>query len=421
MLKKTSFTSPQGSRTQMRSTTMKNLLFISSYPLPLYKGSNQHAYFFLKSLVNNFNVYCIFFVQPENEAVFEDNIDSNTLGIKKYEICYFKENPRKNKYYERIRKNIEFPYRYMNLATHSHGKRIINTYIKRYSIDIIHFEHFHYVKYAFFLPPDIKKIVVYHDLYHSLGLMKIRFENRYINKLELLLGSVKQYLFERILDSRISLKVFLNPIEMLSLPNKSICIPHIVNPEIQYNKPDDTNFINILFLGGYNHPPNRLSFKYIIDSVLPLLVKKQTNFKIWVIGPGAEKYNDYLSQFRDSKFFCIKNFVPDINDVFKNIDIALYPILYGGGIKTKVIETMAAGIPIVTTMQGVFGLSGLPKNCVDVCKTPTEFVNELVLLMNNYSLRLNKSLKGREYVEREHSVQKLSEKVNKVYQNTIAK
>ena len=110
---------------------MKNLLFISSYPLPLNKGSNQHAYFFIKTLACKLNVYCIFFVQSENIDDFEDNIDTQTLGIKNYEICYFKKNSRKNKYYNRIRKIIEFPSSYMNLATHTQGKKIISTHINK--------------------------------------------------------------------------------------------------------------------------------------------------------------------------------------------------------------------------------------------------------------------------------------------------
>ena len=398
---------------------MKNLLFISSYPLPLNKGSNQHAYFFIKTLACKLNVYCIFFVQSENIDDFEDNIDTQTLGIKNYEICYFKKNSRKNKYYNRIRKIIEFPSSYMNLATHTQGKKIISTHINKYSIDIIHFEHFHYAKYAFILPAYIKKVVVYHDLYHLIYWMQIRFEKSYLRKLELFIGSVKKYIFEKMLESRVDLKIFLNPIEMASLPNRSAFIPHIVNPEIKYKQPDDNKFLNILFLGGYNHPPNRISFKYIVDSILPLLVEKLTNFKIWVFGSGAEKYNEYLAQSQNSNFVDIKGFVHDINKVFEEIDIALFPILYGGGIKTKVIEAMAAGIPIITTPQGIFGLNNLPEECVEVCKTPDEFVKSLVSLMKNHSFRLKRSIKGKKYVEKEHSVEKLAAKVMKVYQSIL--
>jgi glycosyltransferase involved in cell wall biosynthesis len=404
---------------------MKNILFISSYPLPLYKGSNQHAYFFLKSLANIFNVYCIFFVQPENRNEFQDCLDIRSLGVKEYEICFFKEVPNKkshlkiskNKYYAKIRRAIHFPYTYMNMATHSHGKRLISNFIEKYSIDIVHCEHFHYAKYLMYLPSQIFKVVVYHDLYHLVLWEKIKIEKKISAKIELLFDCAKRYLFEKMLEHKVDLNIFLNPEEMKTFSKRSVCIPHIVNPEIKYNIPSNDNFLNILFLGGYNHPPNRISVQFIMDSILPILVDKLTDFKIWIVGPGAEKYEMYIAGSPYRNFICIKGFVPDINEVFQNMNVALFPILYGGGVKTKVIEAIAAGLPVVTTPQGISGLEHLPKNCVEVCCTPEEFLSALFLLKNNVSLRKERSKKGKKFITQNYSVEALSVKVNAIYRH----
>ena len=402
---------------------MKNLLFISSYPCPLYKGSNQHAYFFLKSLASIFNVYCIFFVQPENKNQFIDNLDICALGIKEYDICFFKELHRNKyfpkiigqKYYEKIRKTIQFPYGYMNMATHLYGKRLILKFIQKYSIEIVHFEHFHYVKYLLYIPSSTKRIVVYHDLYHLVDWEKFKTEKKIFPKLELLISSFKKYLFENYLEYKTDLKIFLNPVEMQFSSDRAAFIPHIVNPEIKYNLPKNDKCTNILFLGGYNHPPNRVSVKYIVDKILPLLVGKIKDFKIWVIGPGAEKYQQFKSQSAYGEFIYLKGFVSEINAVFQNMSIALFPILYGGGIKTKVIEAMAAGIPVITSPQGVFGLKNLPENCVEVCRSPDEFFRSLMLLSEDLSLRQERSKRGKHFVNQNHSVEKLSSKIKETY------
>ena len=68
---------------------MKNILFISSYPFPLDKGSNQHAFFFIKALSAKFNVYCLFFAQPRH--ALPDDLDAplDVLGIQAYTLCTF--------------------------------------------------------------------------------------------------------------------------------------------------------------------------------------------------------------------------------------------------------------------------------------------------------------------------------------------
>jgi glycosyltransferase involved in cell wall biosynthesis len=402
---------------------MKNLLFISSYPFPLYKGSNQHAFFFIKSLTSIFNVYCIFFIQPENRKEFQDNLRAGDLDIKDYAISFFKEEQdsilfakiSKNKYYVKIRRIFHFPYYYMNMATHDDGKRLIQRFTKQYSIDVVHVEHFHYAKYLFDLSPEIKKVVVYHDLYHRIHWDQFKIDRKITARFFSILACLKKYLFERILSLKTDLNIFLNPVEMEFFSKRTVCIPHIVNPEIKYSWSVDKGCINILFLGGYNHPPNRVSVKYIVDSILPLLAKRSNDFKIWIIGPGAEKYEEIISGSPYRDLICLKGFVPDINDVFQNMDVALFPILYGGGIKTKVIEAMAAGLPVLTTPQGVFGLRPLPENCVEVCQSPDDFLRALIMLKQNVTLRKERSLKGKEFISRYHSVEMLPEKIKDAY------
>jgi glycosyltransferase involved in cell wall biosynthesis len=202
---------------------------------------------------------------------------------------------------------------------------------------------------------------------------------------------------------------------MKSLPNHSIYIPHIVNPNIIFRKARNQKSFNILFLGAYNHPPNRISFKYIIDKILPKLIKTKQQFKIHVIGSNTKKFQVILNNSKYKDLIVLHGFVEDINNVFDEMDIALFPILYGGGIKTKVIDALAAGIPVVTTPQGIVGLIDLPQNAIGVCNTVNGIVNELKELMNDFSLRLERSKLGKDYVDNQHSYKIFAEKVKEAY------
>ncbi len=204
---------------------------------------------------------------------------------------------------------------------------------------------------------------------------------------------------------------------MVLSPKKSVYVPHIVNPDITYNYPKNSELIKILFIGGYNHPPNRMSVKFIIEKIIPGLVKKTDRFQIQIVGSGSENIGKQLTNSYYQRFFNLRGFVQDINDVFEGADIAFFPILYGGGIKTKIIEAMAAGLPVVTTPEGVFGLNNLPANCVGVAKSPNDLIREIILLMNNYKARSERSQTARAYIEKEHSFNTMSNAVSRVYQN----
>ncbi len=394
---------------------MKNLLFISSLPFPLNKGSNQHAYLFLKALAGKFNVYCIFFIQPETVHYQLNMKPLMDMAIKDYKICYFQSHVPQNPFFERLRILCNFPYSYMNLATHSEGIKTINDCIKKYSINIVHIEHLHYVKYAFHMPQKVKKVFVYHDMYHRIPWQLIQSEKIYHKKLFLFISGLKKYIFERLLERIIDLKIFLNPVEMLALPNKSLCIPHIINPAINYREPVKNDCCHILFLGGYNHAPNRRSVKYILDGVLPALAKRTSNFRLILVGSGMEKFNDYLKISPFKNLVKIKGFVEDINEIFGDTDIALFPILDGGGIKTKIIEAMAAGIPVVTTSEGIFGLTGLPEKAVSVGNHVEDITEKVLALITNFPLRVKCSQVAKEYVDENHSYDTIAEKLTNSY------
>jgi glycosyltransferase involved in cell wall biosynthesis len=396
---------------------MKNLLFISVYPFPLDMGSKQHAYFFIKALCEHFNVYCLFFIPPGFPIPMQDELDAIDLDIKGLRLCFFN-TPNKNKnYLEYLRNIVNFPNSFTKLATHSNGYHAIKSCIEKYSIDTVHFEHFWFTNYIFKLNKNLKKVIVYHDLHHTIFKQQIKYERRLSIKIQLFFEMIKCYIFERLLDRHVSLKVFLNPTEMELLPKKAVYIPHIVNSDIQYQDARDTDFFNILFLGAYNHAPNRFSVAFIIDQILPNLLKTINNFKIHIIGPGTENFLDMASKSLYKEFVWLHGFKKDINDAFKNMDLALFPIIYGGGVKTKIIDAMAAGVPVVTTPEGLTGMTNLPANCIGVGNTPEEIVRAMLALMSSCTLRKERSRSGRQYITEEHSFEAFSRKVTETYMN----
>ena len=97
------------------------------------------------------------------------------------------------------------------------------------------------------------------------------------------------------------------------------------------------------------------------------------------------------------------------------MDIALLPILDGGGIKTKIIDALASGVPVVTTPKGAEGLNKLSKGFIGIGRTPGELVTEMLNLMQDHDLRREKSERAKCFIDGEHSYDALLGKLAQCY------
>jgi glycosyltransferase involved in cell wall biosynthesis len=78
------------------------------------------------------------------------------------------------------------------------------------------------------------------------------------------------------------------------------------------------------------------------------------------------------------------------------------PIVSGTGIKTKVLEAMAAGVPVVTTPQGVSGLEVEHRRHCFVCERPADFPTAIRALADP-ALCAELGANARRYVEQNFS------------------
>ena len=147
------------------------------------------------------------------------------------------------------------------------------------------------------------------------------------------------------------------------------------------------------------------------------MAKEKEKFRFHIVGSGTEKFREIVNNSPFKDLILIHGFVRDINQVFQDMDVALFPIFYGGGIKTKIIDAMAAGVPVVTTPEGIFGLHNLPNDCIGAGKTATEILEQIFFLMRNYPLRLARSIKAKKYIEAEYSFNTFSKKITDTYLN----
>jgi len=87
--------------------------------------------------------------------------------------------------------------------------------------------------------------------------------------------------------------------------------------------------------------------------------------------------------------------VPTIGPYYDGAAIAIAPLLTGAGVKFKIPQAMAYGLPVVTTSVGAEGLTGLVDEGMLVTDDPRSFALAVVTLLGDPIARRRVGAAGR--------------------------
>ena len=112
---------------------------------------------------------------------------------------------------------------------------------------------------------------------------------------------------------------------------------------------------NIIFVGGFGHPPNSDAVLWFAENIFPKILEEHPDIKWYIVG---SKPTEDILKLR-SKNIVVTGFVSDekLSTLYSECRMAVVPLRIGAGVKGKVIEAVYNGIPLVTTPIGAEGLS----------------------------------------------------------------
>ncbi len=146
---------------------------------------------------------------------------------------------------------------------------------------------------------------------------------------------------------------------------------------------------NLLFIGGFGHPPNRDGLEWFIQKIFPLILNVYPHALLTVIG---SKCPDEIFELTNDNI-CVLGEVSDPELLLAYVDarVAVVPLRYGAGVKGKVIESMSNGVPVVTTSVGAEGLPSIPEEYLAIGDTEKSFAKAVNELLKNTELCKEKS------------------------------
>lgn len=159
------------------------------------------------------------------------------------------------------------------------------------------------------------------------------------------------------------------------LPEKAITIRLGVDYDY-YSAPINANVKEqgvLTFLGNLKFAPNVASLDLLVNEILP---KLNFSYTLKVVGVYPKEIKE---RYKNERIVFLGR-VNDVRSIIKNSEIFLAPIAYGSGVKTKILETMAMGVPIITNSLGIEGIDVLNNEHLIVADDFTDFAEKVNLL-----------------------------------------
>jgi O-antigen biosynthesis protein len=108
---------------------------------------------------------------------------------------------------------------------------------------------------------------------------------------------------------------------------------------------------DIVFIGGYQHPPNIDAVLFFVKNVWPHL--RATGFSGRFVIAGSQMPDEITALASDE--IVVRGYIPDLSELFDSCRLSVVPLRYGAGMKGKVITSLSYGVPCVATSIGVEG------------------------------------------------------------------
>jgi len=122
--------------------------------------------------------------------------------------------------------------------------------------------------------------------------------------------------------------------------------------------------------------PNADGLRWFAEEVLPLVGAADNGVVVEVTGAGPPRELRALSG-RSLRFV---GEVPDLEDLFASVRLAVAPVRYGAGVKIKVVDALSRGVPVVTTSVGAEGVPPKWHVGLVVADEPEEFARAVTSL-----------------------------------------
>jgi glycosyltransferase involved in cell wall biosynthesis len=173
----------------------------------------------------------------------------------------------------------------------------------------------------------------------------------------------------------------------------------------------------IVFTGVMRYAPNVSAAEFLARSVFPLVREARPTARLALVGRNPERRVQALGVIDGVE---VTGAVPDIRPWLTGSAVYACPMVSGTGIKNKLLEAMACGLPCVATPLGAQGLRVTDGREVLIGSTERELAAGILRLLDEPDHAASMGRAARAYVEAEHTWPGAARRFEAVYREVVA-
>lgn len=181
-------------------------------------------------------------------------------------------------------------------------------------------------------------------------------------------------------------------------------------------RPEHREPMTMLFVGSFRHEPNRVALDWFMRDVFPLILDRAPEVRLALAGsdpPPAHTYADYAANLD------MLGFVEDVREPLARYAVFICPILSGSGVRVKLLEAFAAGIPVVSTKVGAEGLATKDGEICALADDPQGFADRALALLQNPEQAAQLARRARAEVEANWDMESITRKLVESYRELV--
>lgn len=391
---------------------MKILMLTPYLPYPLVSGGQTRSYNLIKNLSEKHEITLFSLIKEDSEKKY-------IAELEKYckKVVVFK----RSKHPWTLRNILltgfsAYPFLVIrNLS--SEEKRVAQKELERETYDLIHAETFYVMPH---IPVTTIPILLVEQTIEYLVYKHYVEEQSFIFLRPLLWIDVAKlkywetYFWKRankvvaMSDAdRKAMRQLVSGLEVDIVPNG------IDEKHITFKRRTDNKEKRILYVGNFKWLQNTEAVKLLAGVIWPQIKKRIANARLWICGMAVTEDVRNLAN-NDIE---VKEGIPDIREAYWNTDVLVAPIQGPGGTRLKILEAMAAGVPVVTTKLGIEGLNAEDGKHGLIRDTNDGLVEATVKVLEDKRLADNLAKEARKLVVKKYSWKASAQALDSIYRD----
>ena len=173
----------------------------------------------------------------------------------------------------------------------------------------------------------------------------------------------------------------------------------------------------VLFVGNFNHLPNVDALEFLVNDIWPLVRLRVPEAHLTIVGAGPSPRVRLLTNRPGVE---LAGEVPDPRPYYHSHKVMAAPIRAGSGTRLKILESFAAGIPVVSTTLGAEGINATDGQHILLADRAIDFASAIERLLSDESLHDSIARAATDLAREEYDWTFVAQRVRDSYRQLLA-